>query len=411
MQLGGGIADAGRRGRMIGRVQLTPSQRIPTFTCGSMRVRMLTPADPASIAPVWQEVEQRVGTGSLANSWAWTETWLRHYGDLVPHRFVVGDRGNPCAIALVTEGVGQYRGPFPIRTVHLGTSGEPDGETVRVEYNRLLVAPRDRGAFSQGILHAIGDSDLHWDELRLDGFPAEEVDPLIALDLNFVPDERVCHVADLRAIRQSGGTVLGALSSNTASKIRRSIRRLEEEHGPIRVEWAETREQAESIFEKMMALHAARWEAAGQTGTFASPRFAGFHRDVVARLFAGGGILLARVIAGDCTIGCDYSFVEHNRVLGYQWGLKQFEDRRLSPGIVTGAVVMQAALERGLDEYDWLAGDVLYKRQLATTTRQLVWASAARGARIHFIYELAKANRLAKRLRPLRSIAGLIITP
>jgi CelD/BcsL family acetyltransferase involved in cellulose biosynthesis len=236
----------------------------------------------------------------------------------------------------------------------------------------------------------------------------DEAEPLIGLDPSFVAEEQVCHVADLRSVRQSGGTVLGALSSSTAAKIRRSMRRLEEAYGPIRVEWADSRAQAENIFEEMMALHLARWEAAGQTGTFASPRFAGFHRDIVDRLFPAGGIGLARVSAGDCTIGCDYGFIEHNRVLAYQWGVNQFEDRRLSPGLVTGAVVMQAAMERGLDEYDWLAGDVLYKRQLATTTRQLVWASAARGARIHFIYELARAKRLAQRLRPFRSIAGLI---
>ena len=42
---------------MIGRVQLTQSQRVPTITCGSMRVRMLPPTDPALIAPIWQEVE------------------------------------------------------------------------------------------------------------------------------------------------------------------------------------------------------------------------------------------------------------------------------------------------------------------------------------------------------------------
>jgi hypothetical protein len=140
MQMGNGFADGGRRGRMSGRGQLTPLHRVSPITCGSMRVRMVASNERAQIATIWQEVERRVGTGGLTSSWAWTETWLRHYGDLVPHRFVVADRGAPCAIALVTEGVGRFRGPFPIRTVHLGTAGEPDGETVRVEYNRLLVA-------------------------------------------------------------------------------------------------------------------------------------------------------------------------------------------------------------------------------------------------------------------------------
>src|SRR5215213_9791946 len=75
----------------------------------------------------------------------------------------------------------------------------------------------------------------------------------------------------------------------------------------------------------------------------------GFNRDLVASLFPAGKILLARARAGDVTLGCDYSFIERNRVLGYQWGIAKLEDSRPSPGLVTG-VVMQEALERGIGE-------------------------------------------------------------
>jgi CelD/BcsL family acetyltransferase involved in cellulose biosynthesis len=393
---------------MIGRYQML--EQAPTAISGSLRMRMLPATDAAMVGPLWEEIERRVGTGGLTCSWAWTETWLRHYGDLVPHRFVVGERNGPCAIALVTEGVGQYRGPFPVRTVHLGTAGEPDSDTIRVEYNRLLVAPRDRAAFADGILRLIEASDLRWDELQLDGFPWDEIEPLVEPSPSFTTNTQICYVADLRQVRSTGGAVLGALRSHTAAKIRRTIRRLEAEHGPLRVEVAETQADAERIFEEMRGLHRARWEAAGKPGSFASPRFAGFHRDLVALLFDQGGIILGRVSAGDCTVGCDYGFVERNRVLSYQWGLRRFEDKRLSPGLVTGAAMMQAALERGLDEYDWLAGDVLYKRELSTTSRELIWASARRGTRIQAIYKLARAKRRVQEFRPLRAVAAALLS-
>jgi hypothetical protein len=389
---------------MIGRKQV--AERCPEVTLGGMRIRLL-PTDAHLAGGLWQQIERQVGSGGLTCSWAWTETWLRHYGDLIPHRFVVGEKQGPCAIALITEGVGQYRGPFPVRTVHLGTAGEPDADTVRVEYNRLLVDPADRDAFLVGTIGLVAESGLRCDELQLDGFPPDEVATLLNRESGFVADRRVCHVADLRSIRDAGGTVLGSLRSHTASKIRRSIRRLEEAHGPLRVEWAESREQGRHIFDEMLALHKARWEAVGSAGSFASPRSLGFHRDIVDRLFTQGGIVLTRVSAGEQTIGCDYGFVERNRVLSYQWGLAHFEDKRLSPGIVTGATVMQAALERGLDEYDWLAGDVLYKRELSTTARELVWARAPKGARIYVIHKLAQAKRMARRL-PHRRLHGAI---
>jgi CelD/BcsL family acetyltransferase involved in cellulose biosynthesis len=41
---------------------------------------------------------------------------------------------------------------------------------------------------------------------------------------------------------------------------------------------------------------------------------------------------------------------------------------------------MQACLEHGLIEYDFLAGDSRYKRDLSNSSRELVWATAERPA-------------------------------
>jgi hypothetical protein len=369
----------------------------PVVTSGSMRVRQL-PNDRALVARLWQETEARLGAAGLTCSWAWTETWLRHYGDLVPHRFVLGELDGPCAIALLTAGVNKSRGPFPIRTLHLGTAGEPDAETVRVQYNRVLVNEANREPFLRGIVRLAPRLDLKWEEFHLDGFSEDEILPLLAREHSFEADPRVCYVADLSTIRAEGGTVLGSIRKEPAKKIRRSIRRIEEAYGPIQLEWAADLDEARAIFAEMRDLHQQRWEAVGEPGKFGSPRFDGFHRELIERVFPTGNILLARVRAGDLTLGCDYSLIDGDRILGYQWGIAQLEDKRLSAGLVTAAVVMQEALERGYSAYDWLSGDVFYKKQLSTTEGELIWAIAARGARIRVINKLAEGKRLAQRL-------------
>lgn len=363
----------------------------------------LVDADASEVTSTWQELELRFGDGGIANSWAWVETWLRHYGDVIPHRFVVAEHDGPCGIALVTTGVGKRRGPFSIRTLHLGTAGEPDSETVRIQYNRLLVDPGHRLDFAVALTKLIRSGGGRWDEFRLDGFDPNEAAPLLESGCAFEADRRPCHITDLASARAAGKSVMDALDSHAAKKIRRSIRQIEQAHGPITVEWSETLDQARSIYAEMVALHEARWNAEGKPGVFASERFAGFNREIVAKLFPAGKVLLARVRAGDVTLGCDYSFIERNRVLGYQWGIARLDDPRPSPGLVTGVTVMQAALERGIDEYDWLSGDVLYKRQLATMTRELVWARAARGPRIHAIYQLEHGRNLVRRIAALRA--------
>jgi CelD/BcsL family acetyltransferase involved in cellulose biosynthesis len=388
------------RGKANGMVvgALTRAWRRPMCAVDGLAVELLPAAERDPAAATWQRLEALHGAG-VAESWDWVGTWLDHFGDLVPHRFAVGSRGGVArGIALLTHGVDQYRGPIPVRTIHLGTAGEPDLDTVRVEYNRVLVAPADRTAFAAALLAAIRAGGGRYDEMSLNGFAPEDAAPILAAEPRFRLSRRVSHVTDLRAIRENGGSVLAALRGSTAYKIRRSRRHLEQAHGPLRLEWAETLDQAEDILAELIGLHVTRWERAGQPAKFASTRFRGFHRDLVRRLFPRGGVLLARVTAGDLTVGCDYSLIEHGRVLAYNWGLRRFDDTLISPGLVTGAMVMQEALERGLDEYDWLAGDVLYKRQLSTTTRELIWGALPHGPRGHLIEQLMRARHSARQL-------------
>lgn len=358
-----------------------------------VRVDVLPAHQQSVVAPLWRQLERGFPSG-LATSWDWVETWLNHYGDLVPHWFAVGmSADGPVGLALLARGVGHKRGPIALRTVHIGTAGEPHTDTVRVERNRLLADPHHRAAFAHALLREAGRIARRCDLIMLDAFVPEDADLFLAADPSFVAFPEPCHYADLAALRAQGLTVLDGLRRHTAAKIRRTIRRLEEQFGPLRVEWATSLPQAEAIFAELRDLHQERWQREGQPGAFASQRFTGFHEELIRRLHPQGRATLARVVAGDRTVGCDYGLVEHGRILGYQWGLARFEDSRLSPGLVVGALVMQEALERGFTEYDWLAGDVLYKRELSTSSRTLITARAVRGSRMQVLDRLTRAKR------------------
>jgi len=70
-------------------------------------------------------------------------------------------------------------------------------------------------------------------------------------------------------------------------------------------------------------------------------------------------------------------------LLFYQSGFAAFDDNKLKPGLVTHALCMQACRERGLTEYNFLAGESRYKQELATMEQELVWA-VARQRRLKF---------------------------
>jgi CelD/BcsL family acetyltransferase involved in cellulose biosynthesis len=327
--------------------------------------------DP-SVPALWEALEERAEAG-LTCSWAWTGTWLRQYGEVVPHRFLLVRRARePVALALVTRSARRVGGVALVRRLHLGTAGEPAGESVHVEANRLLALPGERAEAAAAIVRALR-ATRGWDELALDGFDPRDAAALTAAG-GFELREAPCPATDLAAIRAGGGDVQAALSGGVRRRAARALRGL----GDVETEWAATPAQAREILEQLVALHQARWRAAGELGAFASPRFRAFHAELVERLLPRGEAILFRVRAGGETIACLYALVDRGRVLFYQGGVAQLADNKLRPGLIAHLLCMQACLERGFAEYDFLAGEARYKRELSTTTRTLVWATARR---------------------------------
>jgi hypothetical protein len=325
----------------------------------------------AEAEAIWCALEAELERPGLTCSWDWTQTWLEVYGADVPHRFVVGERdGRPRAIALLT--LDAPAGPsLRPRTLHVGTAGEPRGDTVAVEPNRLLAAPEDKVPFSRGLI-AFAMSSRGWQRLSLDGFVPHEAAGLLAAEHRFIVRVEESPVADLRA--GADGDVLSALSSSRRQRIRRALKRF----GGLEAEWAVDEAQALDVLDDLIALHQARWEAVGEPGSFASPRLTIFHRTMIRRLLPRGEVVLFRVRRDAETVGCVYCLVERKRALFYLSGLRRYTDNKMNAGVAVHALCMQACRDHGLDEYDFLAPGDRYKHELSTRADSLIWAELYR---------------------------------
>jgi hypothetical protein len=358
-------------------------------------IRWLDSTERAVAGRIWEELENRLTNTAFASSWDWTGAWLEQYGDIVPHRFALAEVEDAArGIVLVTEG-SHRRSPFNVRTVHLGTAGEPQDEGVFVVSNRVLVEPEHRAGFASALMTEIRGA-RGWHELKLDRFAPEEAAPFLAAEPTLEAKQLVCRVMDLRDAEAAEGGVLGALRSRTRNKVRRSLKGL----GEVKTELAKTPGQALDVLDELIDLHQRRWNNVGEPGAFASPRVVAFHRELVPRLMSKEAAILVRVRAEGGTVGCRYGFVEDGRMLGYQTGLATYDDNRISPGFVTHVCCMQACLERGLMEYDFSVGDSSYKRELSTTTRELVTATARRPALRWKLMDQAAAARRGLRSDP-----------
>lgn len=272
-----------------------------------LTVSLVSARERADAAALWSELESRQRRVPVAVSWEWTECWLRHYGDVVAHAFVVVRRGpEAVGVALLTR---SESGPrvFPLRRLHLGTAGEPESDTVFVEYNDVLCAPEDRREVAAAVARRLAVLP-HWDEFVLDGFVPETAD---ALGQTLSLDERKEPSWTIRL--RPGTPVVDTLGRSTRRLIRQAAAAL----APGRCEVAGSAEHALDILDELAALHQQRWTAAGQPGAFASTRRQGFVRDVLAALVPTRRALAFRLCGPDGTLGCAVGWVEDGRFLYY----------------------------------------------------------------------------------------------
>lgn len=353
----------------------------------------------------WQDLERQIGNTGLTNSWPWIKTWLNHYDDTVESTFAFGTQeGQPIGAALVTQSIHSIRG-IPIPVVHLGTAGEPEQASIYVEYNRLLVAPQHLDAFALGLILTL-QQQFRWSELRLAGFVPQHADALMragaAAGLSFKGEQRTFPAFALQQAAEGGDSdLLSTLGKNTRYHIRRSVRSFERTFGPQRIEWAETPGQAKAILHELIQLHQQRWQRVGSAGAFQSERVRHYHEGLIEELalWPQGSVIVMRVSYGETTIGCLFHFVdEGGHVLFYKSGFALFEDKKLTPGLVTHALCMVECQHRGLITYDFLEGEGRYKAELANTEESLTWATAQRGLRSWLIEKARPPFRLARGL-------------
>jgi CelD/BcsL family acetyltransferase involved in cellulose biosynthesis len=196
---------------------------------------------------------------------------------------------------------------------------------------------------------------------------------------------------DLTRIAAAGGEVVSLLGGNARQQLRRALRGYEP-RGPLSVSEAGSVRQALEFFAAMKVLHIASWQRRRRRHAFATPHFELFHRALIEREFAGGGIQLLRIAAGADAIGYLYNFRRSGIVYAYQSG---FDDgqRGLSPGVVSHALAAAHNARRGERLYDFLAGANRLKESFATMRYTLVWQILRRPRLDHRLRAAARRIR------------------
>jgi len=334
----------------------------------AVRIEPVPPAD--TLEPLWRGLEERAAAPFFL-TWTWIGAWLRTC-DSPCYLLQVSTEERCVGLALLGAAVAvRHRGLLQIPTLHLNASGDEDRDVVTIEYNDILadrdVAPAVRRAWLDHLLRFRRLPDgRRFDALAWRGALAPDAAAAlegIACPWRVIAEAHTAFV-DLAAVRVSGRPYLDHVSANTRRQIRRSMALYEERYGPLRLDAAGDVAEALAFFHAAGALHQARWEPRGKPGAFAYPFYVRFHERLIAEGLPDGVVELVRVSAGEVPIGYLYNFLYRGRVYYYFSGFRYEADNRLKPGLVSHALCIERHLARGMEVYDFMAGDNRYKTSL-----------------------------------------------
>ncbi|HZG07633.1 MAG TPA: GNAT family N-acetyltransferase [Allosphingosinicella sp.] len=370
-----------------------PHEQAVTFT--------LERPERAALEAQWRGLEARTDI-TFFLSWDWIGAWIDEAG--LPDVVLAGRAGGELVcLGLLRRSVDRRHGVVRSRTLHLHATGCEDQDVIFIEYNGLLTDRRFAPLEAQALafLRSRQKEIGRFDEVGFGGFAEDRYQAVrTAGQRTHVHALKSTAFVDLAALRVSGDDYLATLSANTRQQIRRAVR-IYEARGPLALEPARSVEEALEFFDAMGALHEAAWRGKGDDGgAWRFPFLVAFHRRVIARSFAKGGVEIVRVSCGGQAIGYIYCLVRGGWIGSYLSGFAYEADNKVKPGLVSFCLYIQHRLKTGGDVFDFLAGDHRYKTSLGTLGPSIYWFRAQE-RRPQFLLEraLRRAKQWVERVR------------
>jgi hypothetical protein len=368
-----------------------------------------------NIAPVWSALASACEHASFFLMAEAVGAWLDTFGArLEPSILLFRDAEHTVVGAALLVRRTVRKGPFAVRRIYLNTAGEDDADSACIEFNELLCRPGCEAAVARALRTHI-DAEP-WDELAapgmLDGASLRALRHAFA-DAQPVAQTTRDHYVSLADIRRSGKDFVEQLAARERTRYRQNVRKYSA-LGDLVLDEAATTAEALELLDGLAVLHQKTWTSRGAPGSFASQLFRDYHRTLIERCFPLGHIQLLRLRAGAMTIGYHYAFLFGGRSYFYQCGYDYDLAEKTAPGVIVHTFAIRHAAELGLDEYDFMAGDVEYKRRLATGSRAIHWMTWRAPSLKMLSFRLARdashalrtpIERLRAAIRPQRAFA------
>jgi CelD/BcsL family acetyltransferase involved in cellulose biosynthesis len=233
------------------------------------------------------------------------------------------------------------------------------------DYLGPICAAPDREAVAEALICWLEDTEETWAEFDAHNLPvplrfAESlVERADRFEVEFSLDQE--ETAAVLPLPESWDDYLAALDSKNRHELRRKRRRLFRDHPDARFRTA-TEETLERDLKTFVEMHRG---AEGHKGHFMNPEIATFFERLAHAFMPLGWLRLDFLEIAEREVASTFSFELDGTFYLYNSAYEP-EAARVSPGLVLVSHLVEDAIERGLETFDFLRGPERYKYQLGS---------------------------------------------
>ena len=217
------------------------------------------------------------------------------------------------------------------------------------------------------LLDEVGVSSGRFDRMDLSNFPSHSANRSRILE--YCKSRKTRLAVDFQA--DAPVRILGDVQADLKAANKSSLKRhtkFFQKSGDLRFHACTSEDEILGFLDMFFEQHEARWAQSGSPSQFLDPAQRAFYRDLVRRAFHQGWLRFDVVMFNETPLAFHFGFQYKGRFIWYKPTFDvQFASR--SPGEVLIKFLLEDAIRKGLQEFDFTVGSESFKYRFANRIR------------------------------------------
>jgi len=332
-------------------------------------IKKVTKDNFKEIENLWLSLESNSGPCFFL-SWKWISTWFNQLKKTHKSFLLTAVQNNTVVgLGIFVERNNIRHKLLKSRQWLLHRTGDEALDQIWIENNDFLIRKENRAEISHAIWQHLTKEQNQVDEFVINlvnKTTFNKIDNQIN-KFSFIQSHHDFGYRVSLHNHENAASYMISLSKNSRNQIKRSNKLLAK-YGEITFNVIFNRESQLELLNEAQQWHTDKWENTATASGFTNTNFVNFHKNLILSSSTSAQTFVAKLTVNGELFGCLYCFVQNKSVYYYLSCLKPMKDNKIKLGLMMHTLLIEWLIlnKNEYTDYDFLAGDVRYKRSLSS---------------------------------------------